>query len=91
MKKTYKTLRAFIREQIHHRNSYTIDDMPNTFDETEGYDIELVADVNQGYSLIVNYEGKPIAPSSSYKDYDEAYHQARMIIDRHRVQVMDAP
>lgn len=65
--------------------------MPNTFDETEGYDIELVADVNQGYSLIVNYEGKPIAPSSSYKDYDEAYHQARMIIDRHRVQVMDAP
>jgi hypothetical protein len=90
VKTIYQTLRTFIREQLHHKNSYTIDDMPHTFDETEGYDIELLADVNQGYSLTVKHEGELIAPTSSYKDYDEAYHQARMIIDKHRVQVMDA-
>lgn len=69
---------------------YTVDASPYTFDDIDGYDIEVVADVNEGYSLTVSFKGKLITPTSHYKDYEEAYHQARMIVDKHRVQVMDA-
>ncbi len=69
---------------------YTIDTSPHTFDTIEGYDISVTADVNDGYLLIVKFKDKPIAPQARYKDYDEAYHQARMIVDKHSVQAIDA-
>jgi len=84
-----KTLRAYIREQLQ-RNMYTVNTSPHTFDDIEGYDIEIVADVNEGYLLTVKFEEKLLAPTQRYKDYEEAHHQARMIVDKHRVQVMDA-
>ena len=88
----FSILRKYIREQIAHagRNAYTIDTMPHTFEDIDGYDIDIVANVNGNYSLTVKFGDEKISPASSYKDYDEAHHQARMIIDKHRVQVMDA-
>ena len=82
-------LRKYIQEQIA-RNMHTVHTDPYTFEDFEDYDININANVNGGYMLTVNYEGKKLAPISVYQDYDEAHHQARMIIDSHRVTAMQS-
>ena len=77
-------LRQFIQEQIA-RGVQTLDTSPNTFEDFQDYDIDIVANVHGKYSLTVKYKGKKISPMTVYNDYDEAHHQSRMIIDRHRV------
>ena len=77
----------YIKEQLA-RNMYTQQTMPNTFEDYPDYDIDTHADVNGQYMLTVKFKDEKIAPIALYKDYDEAHHQARMIIDKHRVQVM---
>ena len=85
-------LRAFIREQVASGDllgarslSRTMDTEPFTFEDYEGYDINIAADVHHGYALTVTYNEEKISPMSVYQDYEEANHQARMIIDKHRV------
>ena len=85
-------LREFIREQVARADRVgastgmrTVDTTPYTFEDYPGYNIDITADVNGEYMLTIKHKGKKISPVSVYHDYDEAYHQARMVIDRHRV------
>tara|TARA_Y100000034_G_scaffold111833_1_gene145280 strand:+ start:3067 stop:3357 length:291 start_codon:yes stop_codon:yes gene_type:complete len=88
-RKSLSLLRLFIREQVA-RNMHTIDTSPNTFEDFQDYEINIVHDiVNDSYMLTVLYKGKKLGNMGSYPEHDEANHQARMIIDKHRVQVMD--
>tara|TARA_B100000131_G_scaffold294535_1_gene310723 strand:+ start:2774 stop:3085 length:312 start_codon:yes stop_codon:yes gene_type:complete len=87
-----KLLRQFIREQVGTgdllgaRQSFkTKDTGPFTYEDFEGYDIDIVANVHGQYSLTVKHNGENISPSSMFKDYAEANHHARMIVDKHRV------
>jgi len=80
-------LRKFIREQFM-RNSYTLDDSPNTFKDFEDYDVELSPNVNRSYTLTIYYKGKKLGYSTEHNDYEEGNHYARMIIDKHRVKAM---
>ena len=80
-------LRKFIREQFM-RNSYTLDDSPNTFKDFEDYDVELSPNVNRSYTLTIYYKGKKLGYSTEHNDYEEGNHHARMIIDNHRVKAM---
>lgn len=91
-----KLLREFIREQVARSDllgasggMHTLNTAPFMFDDFEGYDIDITADVNDGYMLTVRYEGEKLSPSSMYRNYEEANHQARMIIDRHRVKAVE--
>jgi len=92
MHSRFKLLRKFIREQIASSDALgssasvrTMDTDPYTFADTPGYDIDISANVNGGYMLTVKHNGEKLGQSAVYNDYDEAYHQSRMIIDRHRV------
>ena len=69
---------------------YTINQSPHTFEDFEDYDIDITANVNGKYSLTVKFKDEKVSPTSVYQTYDDAHHQARMIVDKHRVQVMDA-
>jgi hypothetical protein len=93
----FKLLRKFIREQIASSDTLgaspsirTTDTEPYTFEDTPGYDIDISANVNGGYMLTIKYYGNKLGPVSVYNDYDEAHHQARMIIDSHRVGAMQS-
>ena len=86
-------LRLFIREQIASsdllgatgfQKSSNTDSY--TFEDFQDYDIDIVGNVNGEHSLTITFKGKKLGHSMSYQDYDEAYHQARMIIDKHRVE-----
>ena len=91
-----KLLREFIREQAARGDllgakggMHTLNTEPFTFDDFEGYDVDITANVNDGYMLTVKYEGEKVSPSSVYGNYEEANHQARMIIDKHRVKAVE--
>ena len=90
-------LRQFIREQVSRTDQLgasigmkTVDTTPYTFEDMPGYDVDIISNVNDGYMLTVKYKGEKIAPMSVYRDYDEAHHQSRMIIDKHRVGVVES-
>lgn len=88
----FKLLRRFIREQIASSDTLgasasirTMDTDPYTFADTPGYDIDISANVNGGYAVTIKHNGTKLGPMAVYNDYDEAYHQARMVIDSHRI------
>jgi len=81
-------LRQFIREQLA-RNMHTLDSSPNTFEDFQDYETNIIHDiVNDAYSLTVLYKGEKIGNTITYPTHDEAHHQSRMIVDKHRVQIM---
>ena len=81
-------LRRFIREQVA-RNMQTLDVTPNTFEDFQDYESNIIQDiVNDAYTLTVLYKGEKVGNTITYPTYDEAHHQSRMIIDKHRVQIM---
>jgi hypothetical protein len=82
-----RLLRQFIREQMI-RGAYTEFSDPITFEDFPDYDIDIISNVNGKYLLTVKFKDEKISQTSAYNDYDEAHHQARMIIDKHRVQIM---
>lgn len=84
-----RLIRLYIREQIA-RNMSTLDTGPNTFDDFQDYETNIDHDiVNDTYTLTVHYKGDKISDRAVFTTYDEAHHHSRMIIDKHRVQVMN--
>ncbi len=85
-------IRSFIKkillEEIG-RNYHTIDDSPHTFRSFQGYDIQIDPMADSKYRLSVEFKGKKIGDSRIFKDYEEADHAARTIIDSHRVKFMN--
>ena len=84
-------LRQFIRESaariggLGPRNIFTLDDSSFTFEDYHGYDVDVAPDVNGTYALTIYYKDDKMGYTTRYHSHDEAVHQARMIIDKHRV------
>ena len=94
-KSSLELIRQFIKEQVSRMDTVgaalgtkTQDTSPYTFEDTPGYDIEIISNVNDGYMVTISYNGKKIGHSAVFRDYAEANHHARMIIDKHRVGAM---
>lgn len=91
----FRLLRKFIKEQLSFAadlgnrggpaGKHSMDTEPFSYEDYDGYDVDITSDVHDGYALTVTYNGEKISPMNVYKDYAEANHQARMLIDRHRV------
>jgi len=81
-------LKKFIVEEIG-RNYHTLDNDPFTFESFADYHIETYMQENGRWRLEVSYKGKKIAPASSFSNEEECKHRARMLIDKHRVGVMN--
>lgn len=86
---SYRILRKFIREEIG-RNYQTIDAHSYTFADFSDYNIEISGSTDRGFYLNVEYKGKKISPMSVYKNYEEARHASRMIIDKDRIKRMNS-
>jgi len=88
-----KILRAFIREQLAVANLvgatkgffHNYSDPPIGFDEIADYNYDIISDVNRGYLLTITNSGKQVGDSMLFQDYDEALHNAKIIIDKHRI------
>ena len=89
MKKIRKLIKSLVQEEIG-RNYHTIDTTPNTFQNFQDYEIMLDPNVNDAYTLTILYKDKKLGHSSVFMDHEEGLHHARMIIDKHRVQVMQS-
>lgn len=79
-----KTLRRFIREEIG-RNFHTIDTTPFTFEDTEGYDIQIDGTDERGFFLTIFYNQKKLSYSSQYSTHEDAHHAARMFIEKDKM------
>ena len=85
-------LRQFIREQIATGDLigakgffHNYDKKPYGFDEVGDYDYDIVSDSSRGiYILTIMNNGKQVGDSSSFHDYDDAVHQAKLVIDKHK-------
>ena len=84
-----KYIREIIKEEIG-RNYHTINSDPHTFESFQDYEILINPVSPERYSVVVNYKSGPIANQATFKRYEDAKHHARMIIDKHRVSVMNS-
>ena len=82
-------LRKFIREEIG-RNFHTVSPTPYTFEDFSDYNIEINGSTEGGFYLRVEFEGKEIATVQLYRNYEEAKHASRMIVDNDRVKRMNS-
>ena len=85
-------LRQFIREQVASGDLlgargffHNYDEKPYGFDEVGKYDYDIISDTSRGvYILTIMNNGEKFGDSSSHYDYEDAVHQAKLIIDKHK-------
>jgi len=82
--KSLSLLRKFIREEIG-RNYHTVDPSPYTFADTEGYDIQIDGTDERGFFLTIYFQQKKVTPSQRYHSHEDAYHSARLFIEKDKV------
>jgi len=73
------------------RNMHTIDTTPNTWDSFQDFEINYYPQEDGFYLMDVSFKGKKLGPSRRFNTQAEAEHQARMIIDKSRVDFMNSP
>ena len=86
--RVFNLLRRLIREEIG-RNFHTLHPEPHTFEDFSDYDIEINGSTLEGFYLCVKYRGDKIFLTTFFRDEKEARHKSRMVVDQHRVQVMN--
>lgn len=77
-------IRCIVREEIG-RNLHTVNTMPYHFSEMPGYEVEIMATLNDAYLLSVRFENEPLTSTREFSTRAEAELFARNVIDRHRV------
>jgi len=84
-----QTIREILREEIG-RNYHTVDPGPNSWDSFQDYEIEYYPQADGAYLLDIAFKGEKLTPISRYPSESDAKHMARMIVDKHRVDYMNA-
>ncbi len=87
-------LRKLIREILDEgvgvgRNMHTTDITPNTWDSFQDFDIEYYPQDDGFYLMDVSFKGKKLGPTRRFNTQADAQHQARMIVDKCRVEFMN--
>jgi len=81
-------LRRFIREELG-KNLRSANTEPHTFDDIDGYDVQIDGFVGNGYTLTVFYYEEKIFPATRFNDREEAVSFSRQVIDKDRVKRMN--
>ncbi len=90
---THKDIRHLVREVLREeigRNYHTVDPDPNTWDSFQDFEIEYYPQGDGTYLMDISFKGKSVTPTSRFGSKEEAQHHARMIVDKYRVQYMNA-
>jgi len=89
MEKELRKLISLILTEEIGRNYHTVDTNPHTFKSFSDYDININPVSDSRYAVEIFFNGKKINNHSTFKNYEEANHHARMIIDKHRITHMN--
>lgn len=82
------SLRKLIREEIG-RNFKSLDVKPYTFEDFADYNIQITGSNLDGFFLTIHYKNEKIFPTTKFQNRNEAHHKSRMVIDNHRVSIMN--
>jgi len=88
-----KFLRFYIRQVLFEeigRNYHSLDTNPNTWSSFQDFEIEYYPQEDGTYLMDIFFKGKQMAPISKFGSYEDAQHHARMIVDKYRVEYMNA-
>ena len=89
MKKTLKEyIAAILSEQVG-RNKHTVDTSPNSWDSFQDFEIEYYPQDDGVCLMDVSFKGKKLIKTTRFQSYEDASHNARMIVDKHRVDFMN--
>ena len=69
---------------------HTINTAPNTWDSFDDFEINYYPQDDMSVLLDISFKGKKLGPTSKFGSRDDAQHHARMVVDKYRVQVMNA-
>ena len=71
------------------RSLQTVNGEPNTFSSFSDYEIQINPINGERYSVLVFLRERKISNMATFRNYEEAMHHARMVIDNHRVSFMN--
>ncbi len=86
------TLSKFIKAVMlaeMNRSLQTVNGEPNTFSSFSDYEIQINPINGERYSVLVFFRERKISNMATFRNYEEAMHHARMVIDNHRVSFMN--
>jgi len=83
------TIREILLEEIG-RNYHTVNPDPNTWNSFQDYEIEYYPQADGSYLMDISFMNKKLMHTSKYASESDAKHMARMIVDKHRVDYMNA-
>ena len=81
-------LRKFIREELG-KNLRSTDTSPNTFQDLDGYDIQIDSFADGAYTLAIFYYDEKIFPATRFNNREEALSFSRQVVDKDRVKRMN--
>ena len=84
-----EVVKTILLEEIG-RNYHTLDPDPNTWDSFQDFEIEYYPQGDGTYLMDISFKNKKIIPTSRFGSQEEARHHARMVLDKYRVQYMNA-
>jgi len=87
-----KDLKRFIHEILREeisRNYHTVNTEPNNWSSFQDFEIEYYPQSDGSYLMDIAFKGKKLAPTSRFGSHEDAQHQARMIVDKYRVEYMN--
>ena len=86
-------IRKYVRKVLYEeigRNYHTIRTEPNMWDTFQDFEINYYPQGDGTYLMDIAFKGEQTAPTSRFGSQDEAKHHARMIVDKYRVEYMNA-
>ena len=88
MKLIRKLVSKILQEELG-RNYHTVHNEPNTFEDFQDYNIEIIPAGNEKYMVLDNFKGNKVGDTAVFSSYEEARHHSRMVVDNHRVSAMN--
>jgi hypothetical protein len=82
------SLKRVIREEIG-RSYKTLQNDPFSFKDFSDYNIEIYGDTINGFYLTIYCKNQKIFPTTFFKDRKDCEHTSRIVVDKHRVSLMN--
>ncbi len=86
-------IRKYVREIIFEeigRNYHTVYTQPNTWDSFQDFEINYYPQKSGDYLIDISFKGNKIVTSARFGSQEEARQYARTVVDKLRVEYMNA-
>ena len=83
-----KYIKALILVEMN-RSLQTVNNGPYTFSSFSDYEVQINPIDGEKFTVVVYFRENKISNMALFKNYEEAMHHSRMVIDKHRVSFMN--